>query len=220
MTIFSFKTDIGKVGEKNEDAFGFWLATRTTEGSFFVVADGLGGMPAGEIAAQMAVEKAIEGFSLTKNIKRAFVFANQEIYRKSEVNPDYFGMCTTLVGVVIDKKYATIGNVGDSRAYFISQGKISQITQDHSLGMNIVTRVLGINPEVEVDIFKKDLQKNDLLLLCTDGLTNMISDSKILEILKDIGKTQEELDLKANRLIKAANQAGGIDNITVCLITA
>lgn len=214
MIQFCSKTDIGKLREKNEDAFGNF------GDELFLVADGLGGMPAGEIASKMAVEKAIEGFSLTKDIKRAFVFANQEIYQKSRENPDYFGMSTTLVGVAIEGRKATFANVGDSRTYLVTKDKISQITKDHGLGMNIVTRVLGINPEVEVDTFKKDLQKGDILLLCTDGLTNMISDSQILEIIKDGGKNQEELEKKAGQLIEAANKSGGADNITVCLITA
>lgn len=212
MIIFSFATDIGKYREKNEDAFGHF------QDEFFVVADGLGGLPAGEVAAQLAIKTAIDVYKESKNLKRAFEVANHEIYREARENPAYFGMATTLVGAVIEGKYATLANVGDSRAYLVNKTLINQITIDHSLGVGIVTRVLGINSEVGVDIFKKDLEIGDLLLLCTDGLTQMLADEEIFDILKNSGKTKKELDRKVKELIEAANSAGGVDNITVCLI--
>lgn len=237
MVIFFFATDVGKVRKKNEDAFGYF------ENELFLVADGLGGLPAGEIAAQLAVEKAIEVYQESKNLKRAFEMANHEVYRESRENPAYFGMATTLVGAVIEGKFLTIANVGDSRAYLISntsevkpgsnlentsevvlgkhlggEAEIQQLTIDHGLGMGVVTRVIGINPEVKVDIFKKDMGKGDLLLLCTDGLTTILSDEEILRILKKTGKTKKALEKKAKELVKAANAAGGLDNITVCLV--
>jgi len=212
MTLFSFKTDIGKVRKTNEDAFGHF------KDELFLVADGLGGLPAGEVAAQLAIKTAIEVFKESKNLKRAFEVANHEIYRQSRENPAYFGMATTLVGVVIEGQYATLANVGDSRAYLVSDNKIFQITIDHGLGGGVVTRVLGISPEVKIDIFKKDLKIGDLLLLCTDGLTMMLSDEEIFEILKNSGKTKKTLDKKVKELVDAADAAGGIDNITVCLL--
>jgi len=212
MIIFSFATDIGKARKKNEDAFGYF------ENELFLVADGLGGLPAGEIAAQLAVERALEVYQESKNLKRAFEMANHEVYRQARENPAYMGMSTTLVGAVIEGKFLTIANVGDSRAYLISGDKISQITIDHGLGMGVVTRVIGINPEVKVDIFKKDMEKGDLLLLCTDGLHGILSDEEILEVLKKTGKTKKALKIKAKELVKVANAAGGLDNITVCLV--
>lgn len=212
MILFAFKTDKGKVRQKNEDAFGLF------EDEFFVVADGLGGMPAGEVAAQLAVETVVGEYQESQDIKRAFEVANHEIYRQSRENPAYMGMCTTLVGVVVEGRKATFANVGDSRAYLISGKEISQITVDHGMGMGVVTRVMGVNPEVKVDIFKKELKPGDLLLLCTDGLTTMLSDKEILEILKDLGDTEKAIKKKAKELVDATNSAGGLDNITVGLM--
>jgi len=212
MIIFSFATDIGRVRKKNEDASGYF------ENELFLVADGLGGLPAGEVAAELAVERALEVYQESKNLKRAFEMANHEVYRQARENPAYMGMSTTLVGAVIEGKFLTIANVGDSRAYLVKDTSINQITIDHGLGMGVVTRVIGINPEVKVDIFKKDMGKGDLLLLCTDGLHGTLSDKEILEVLKKTGKTKKTLEEKAKELVKAANAAGGLDNITVCLV--
>lgn len=212
MTIFSFKTDIGKVRKTNEDAFGHY------KDEFFLVADGLGGLPAGEVAAKLAIETAIEVYQESRDLKRAFEVANHEIYRQSRENPFWFGMATTLVGVVVEGKYATLANVGDSRAYLISGTSINQITIDHGLEGGVVTRVLGINSEVKIDIFKQDLEIGDLLLLCSDGLTSMLTDEEILKILKNTNRTKKALEKKAKELVKIANAAGGADNITVGLI--
>jgi len=250
MILFAFKTDVGKVRKKNEDAFGHF------GDEFFLVADGLGGLPAGEVAAQLAIDMAIEIYQESKNLRRAFEVANREIYRQSREKPAYFGMCTTLVGAVVEGRKVTLANVGDSRAYLLhrlqgdsrrdrrssrrksgvaqprmkplqastqreaslSGKEISQITVDHGLGMGVVTRVLGIKPEVKVDFFTQDLKVGDLLLLCSDGLTTMLADEEILEILNDVGKTKKAIEKKAKELIEAANAAGGLDNITVCLV--
>jgi len=179
MILFAFKTDKGKVRQKNEDVFGHF------QDEFFIVADGLGGLPAGEVAAQLAVEKAIEAYQENPELERAFELANHEVYRQSRENPAYMGMCTTLVGVRIEA------------------GKAA------GMGMGVVTRVLGINPEVKVDIFEKDLKTGDVLLLCTDGLITMLADKEILEILKNSGKTKKAIKKKVEELIEAANTAGG-----------
>lgn len=237
MALFAFKTNVGKVRKKNEDAFGHY------KNEFFLVADGLGGLPAGEVAAQLAVETAIEIYQESKNLKRAFEVANNEIYRQSRENPAYFGMCTTLVGAVVEGKKVTLANVGDSRAYLVSSNGhfegnqarsgigpsktnrrsrivLRQITVDHGLGMGVVTRVLGIKPEVKVDFFTQDLKADDLLLLCSDGLTTMLADEEILEILKGSGKTKKAIEKKVKELVEAANAAGGLDNTTICLVKA
>jgi len=212
MVLFAFQTDIGRVREKNEDAFGSFGE------ELFLVADGLGGLPAGEVAAQLAVKTAIRAYQETGDLQRAFEVANREIYRQSRANPAYFGMATTLVGVVIKGKQANLANVGDSRAYLVETDQITQITIDHSLGWEIITRALGIKPEVKVDLFSQKLKSGSLLLLCSDGLTNMLTDEQLLMILKQTGEDQAALAEKAAVLVKAAKEAGGIDNITVGLI--
>ncbi len=212
MVISAFATDIGQGREKNEDDFGY------VDEEFFLVADGLGGLPAGEVAAQTAIETAIETYQETRNLKRAFELANHEVYRQSREKADYFGMATTLVGVVIEGRKATFANVGDSRAYLVQAGAFNQVSIDHGLGGGIVTRVLGIKPEVKIDIFKGELKKGNLLLLCTDGLYQSLSDEKILALLKKVGKTKKSLKIKAKELVKAASQASGQDNVTVCLV--
>jgi serine/threonine protein phosphatase PrpC len=212
MMVFAFTTDAGQNQEKNEDAFGY------VDEELFLVADGLGGLPAGEVAAQAAVEKAIETYEETKNLKRAFELANHEVYRQSREKAAYFGMATTLVGVVIEDRKATFANVGDSRAYLLQGDFFNQITLDHGLGGGIVTRVLGIKPEVKIDLFKAELKPGDLILLCTDGFYQSLSDEEILKILAKTGKTKKALKIKAKELVKAANQAGGLDDVTVCLV--
>jgi len=212
MIIFAFATRTGKNQTKNEDASGY------VDQEFFLVADGLGGLPAGEVAARVAIEKAIETYQETKNLKRAFELANHEVYRQSREKTAYFGMATTLVGVVIEGEKATFANVGDSRAYLVKDNKIARLTIDHGLGGGIVTRVLGIKLEVKIDVFKADLVKGDLLLLCSDGLYQYLSDQEVLGILEKTGRTKKALLAKAKELVRAATRAGGRDDITVCLI--
>lgn len=212
MVIFTFASDTGRVRETNEDAFGHYVD------EFFLVADGLGGLPAGEIAARLAIKTAINVYKKGKDIKQALEAANKEIYRLSQKDPTYFGMATTLVGAAVKGESVFIANVGDSRAYLVASEKISQISIDHGLGMGIVTRALGDDPKVKVDIFKKEFKRGDLLLLCTDGLTNTLSDEQIVSILNDVGRTKRELVQKAKQLMVETNQAGGFDNVTVCLV--
>jgi protein phosphatase len=214
MIIFSFATDIGKIREKNEDAFGHY------KDEFFIVADGLGGLPAGEVAAQLAVEKAVEVYQKLKDPRLAFEAANKAVFEKAQREPKFYGMATTLVGVAVGKDKAVFANVGDSRGYLIRGGLIRQITEDHKDFTGAISRVVGFLTAVEIDTFKVNLKKDDLLLLCTDGLTDMLTDEQILEILKNPGDAEKTLNMKTKELIEAANDAGGIDNITVCLIGA
>lgn len=224
MIISHFQTDIGKVRKSNEDVF----ASHGSE--FFALADGMGGLPAGEVAAKLAVEAAVRGYQDTKGIKdiedikdiegrvrQAVEEANRAVYQKAQ-DPQYAGMGTTLVVAVVLEEEAEIGNVGDSRAYLFRDGELKLVTVVHGLGGGVVTRAIGVAPAVSVDVFPLKLKKGDTILLCSDGLTNEISDANIAGILADIGNTQEAVRKKTAELISAANAAGGSDNITAGLI--
>jgi len=212
MILFAFGTDKGKVRKKNEDAFGYY------EDEFFLIADGLGGLPAGEVAAKLAVEKAVEVYRKKKDLRLAFEAANEIVFRQAQKEPKFYGMATTLVGVAIGKDKAVFANIGDSRGYLIRGGLIKQITKDHRDFTGAISRVIGYLPAVEIDTFEVNLKKDDLLLLCTDGLTDMLTDKQILEILKNTCSTQKDLAKKTKKLVETVNDGGGIDNITVCLI--
>lgn len=218
MVLFAFKTDKGKVREKNEDAFGH------LQDEFFLVADGLGGHPGGEIASKLAVETAIKSyqtsksFNLSKKIKKCFSEANKAVYQKA-LELGILGMGTTLVGAFIRENRFIIGNVGDSRAYLARGSQITQITRDQETDFEgWLLQAVGLGRTTKPDYYSGKLEKGDLILLSTDGLTDIVSNQQILAILKKNGKTQKMLGEKTAKLIKAALEAGGIDNITVCLV--
>ena len=236
-------TDIGKVRSENQDCVRF---VQNAMPSFGVLAlcDGMGGARAGSIASEIAltsfISKVTEDLSDKKNkdkisekVREAVEQANNLIIERGKRDSKCEGMGTTLVAAIIKGKENYVVNVGDSRAYLISDGKIEQITHDHSFveemigrgsitreaarnhpRKNIITRALGAEETVMCDIFEPELAKNDLLLLCSDGLSNTLSDEEILEIsknnknLSDIGK--ELLDLALSR--------GAPDNVTVGLL--
>jgi protein phosphatase len=127
-------------------------------------------------------------------------------------------MATALVGVATEKDKAIFTNVGDSRGYLIRNSRLRQITHDHEDFMGAITRVVGYLPEVEPDTFNISLKKDDLLLLCTDGLSDILTDEQILGVVKKTENNQKALIRKAKELVEAAKTAGGPDNITVCLI--
>lgn len=233
--IISSGTDKGIVRAVNEDSYCVYNGKFT----YMAVADGMGGHKAGKDASQCAVEKVQEALSpkelnssenivelLTKCVDKA----NSFIYKKSMQSNEFSGMGTTLVVFYAEDNKAYILNVGDSRAYLIRGGEISQITRDHSVvqelyesgkilhdemrthpNKNLITRALGTAPDVNCDVFELDLQKDDLVLLCSDGLTNMVDDNEILKTYLSSCDT----DSFVNELIKKANEAGGRDNITV-----
>lgn len=236
-------TDIGKVRSENQDCVRF---VQNAIPSFGVLAlcDGMGGERAGSIASEIAltsfISKVTEYLSDKKNkenisekVREAVEQANNLIFEHGKKDSKCEGMGTTLVAAIIKGKESYVVNVGDSRAYLISDGKIEQITHDHSFveemigrgsitreaarnhpRKNIITRALGAEETVMCDIFEPELSKNDLLLLCSDGLSNTLSDEEIFEIsknnknLSDIGK--ELLDLALSR--------GAPDNVTVGLL--
>ncbi len=240
MKIFS-KTDRGKVRTENQDAY---FADKTTDGAAFaVVCDGMGGANAGNVASETAAKRISEYFfksyrdgmsaeDTEKIVKNAVVSANIELYDMSVNDPKLSGMGTTVVLAFVKDGTAVIAHVGDSRIYLVND-RITQLTRDHSVVQsliesgkitpedakfhprkNVITRALGAEEEVSVDTSLVGLSEGETLLLCTDGLTNFLDDSDILDIFKntDIAET-------ADSLVERANQNGGGDNITVVTVT-
>lgn len=237
---FCAKSDKGQVRKINQDSYGFYTADAGA--SFFIVADGMGGHNAGEVASAVAVNTFIEGAKehvteknvrkITEFIKQTFKKANDIILYEAAGDPGFAGMGTTAVAAVIGEKKAIIGNLGDSRAYVISNNTINQITTDHSYveillkagsidreeakmhpRRNEITKALGVQNYIDPDIFEYEYKRGDILLLCSDGLNKMIEDTAILDIVNQ----NTELDMACGKLIDAANQSGGMDNITVII---
>ena len=237
MKTFSI-TDVGMVRQVNQD---YVYMTDNPLGplpNLFVVADGMGGHQAGDYASKYTVEvlkRELENTS-EQDVERALVSAiktaNREIIKKASEDPHLKGMGTTVVLATIVNQMMYFANVGDSRLYLINQG-IVQLTKDHSLveemvrlggikpeeakhhpDKNIITRAVGVLPEVTADFFEISLKPGDEILMCSDGLTNMIEDDEIRHIV--LG--QRDIVEKAEKLIETANRNGGKDNITVVLI--
>jgi protein phosphatase len=204
----------------------------------FVIADGMGGAQAGEVASRIAVE-AFQGDlpevgSPEERLAEVAQAANRRIYDLSRAQHERAGMGTTLTAVYVDGSEIAVAHVGDSRAYLFRDGELGLLTQDHTLvgelvkrgklteeqaaehpQRSIITRALGIDAQVEVDTWTYGARAGDLVLLCSDGLTSMISEDQISDILAH----ETDLDTAATRLVAAANEAGGRDNITVILFT-
>ncbi|HET6370150.1 MAG TPA: Stp1/IreP family PP2C-type Ser/Thr phosphatase [Nitrospiria bacterium] len=230
-------SDTGRVRSSNEDSLGFY-----PEIGLYVVADGMGGHAAGEVASRMAVEiigswlqKTIEkqGKASGKDLVQAVKEANHQIFISGSENATLQGMGTTMVALFQADEQAYVASVGDSRVYQIRTNQISQITRDHSLvneyverGMltqeaaehhplkHVISRALGTNTEVEVDLLEVLLQEGDRFLLCSDGLSNKLSPSEILTLLN---QSNGDLEKACRQMIEAANQKGGEDNITLIL---
>jgi protein phosphatase len=200
-----------------------------------VVADGMGGHRGGAEASSLAVqvlsnvEKEGDGEDLSDHIREA----NRAVFERQAVDRALAGMGTTVTAVVADGRKVRLGHVGDSRAYLLRDGGLRQLTEDHTLvhrmvsegkiseeeahthpQRSIVTRALGVDPEVDVDEFEVEVREGDRLLLCTDGLTSMMRDESVAEILSGHPDPQEA----AESLVDAANRAGGLDNVTVVVI--
>ncbi|STP40296.1 protein phosphatase 2C [Enterococcus durans] len=235
-----YQSDVGRRRNTNQDYASVFT---NQEGiKLAILADGMGGHRAGDIASQMAVlnlGNAWEEQDLTDDEKIAqwFIQAIQEenalIYQRGQEQPEYNGMGTTIVAAALSEERFTIAHVGDSRAYLIRDGKIIQLTEDHSLvnelvksgeiseemavnhpRKNILTRSVGMPGTVDVDVSTYIWQLKDRLLLCSDGLTNMLSEEMIETIVNQEGTLSD----KVTELINQANEAGGADNITVLLI--
>ncbi len=224
---FAAASDVGRVRKANEDNY-------YVRSPLFVVADGMGGAQAGEVASQIAADSFKDELdeSLAPEPRLATVVrrANQEINRQAQSDQDYHGMGTTLTAALLGDDELTIAHVGDSRAYRLRGGELERLTRDHSLvgemvrrgaiteaeaevhpQRSILTRALGPEPEVDVDTLSHGVKPGDVYLLCSDGLTGMVSDAKIAEEMGS-GKPMREV---ADTLIRAANEGGGVDNITV-----
>ena len=235
-----YQSDVGRRRNTNQDYASVF--TNQAGIKLAVLADGMGGHRAGDIASQMAVTNlgtAWENLSLSDDEKVAQWFIqtiqeeNTRIYQRGQEQPEYNGMGTTIVAAALSEDQFTIAHVGDSRAYLIREDKIIQLTEDHSLvnelvksgeiseemaanhpRKNILTRSVGMPGSVEVDVSTYIWQLKDRLLLCSDGLTNMLSEETIGTIINQEGALSD----KVTELIERANEAGGADNITVLLI--
>ncbi|MBF8808665.1 MAG: Stp1/IreP family PP2C-type Ser/Thr phosphatase [Enterococcus lacertideformus] len=235
-----YQSDVGRRRNTNQDYASVF--TNQAGIKLAVLADGMGGHRAGDIASQMAVTNlgtAWESLDLNNDEKVAqwFIKAIQEentrIYQCGQEQSDYNGMGTTIVAAALSEDQFTIAHVGDSRAYLVREDRIIQLTEDHSLvnelvksgeiseemaanhpRKNILTRSVGMPGTVEVDVSTYFWQLKDRLLLCSDGLTNMLSEETIGTIINQEGALLD----KVTELIERANEAGGADNITVLLI--
>jgi protein phosphatase len=247
---FVAQTDVGLKRKENEDSY---LVDESN--CIFVVADGMGGHAAGDLASRVAVESICDYLrsnsaplnpdtapfgadpelsDIGNRITNAILVANQKIRQIATNNEQVAGMGTTVVCAHIEGHTATIANVGDSRAYLFRQSGYRQISEDHSWvneqlqkklitpddarvhpWRNVITRALGSREVVEVDVFVERIRSGDQLLICTDGLSGMLDDITLFEILTEAEVTQEE---KSQRLIDEAKKAGGTDNITQVLI--
>jgi serine/threonine protein phosphatase PrpC len=234
--IFYGKTDIGLRRSNNEDAFII-----NPELGFCLAADGMGGEAAGELASKMFADTALEVFSgntdrsekkILYRVKKAFSFSNEKILDHVHQNPNHEGMgCTAELLAFCDGGFI-IGHVGDSRTYRFRNGQLKQLTQDHTLvqqqleeGLiswdnvrnhplrNIILRAVGLEKELALDLVRGKTLSGDFFLLCSDGLTDMVQDDQIQEILS----SDSDIHLKVDELVESAKAAGGKDNITVVL---
>ena len=236
------KSDVGKSREINEDSF-YITQDSLSNIQLFILADGMGGCNAGEIASRQAVACAksyIENNfvdtpkdkdSLVQLVASSMEYANMVVYEKSLENKDFEGMGTTLEVCLIYNNRAFIGHIGDSRIYRIRKNFIRKITQDHSYVQklvqegsitkeeaeyhpkkNMLMKTLGCNAFVEPDVMVKGFQKGDTLIICSDGLTNMVNTQDIYKIVDN------NFELAPKELVDLANQNGGLDNITVITI--
>ncbi len=238
MKTFSM-TDTGQRRDTNQD---YMYTSETAVGNLpnlFLVADGMGGHAAGDYASRCAIEQTVESISasgLTEPValmQEAVSRANLLLLSAAQNDPGKAGMGTTLVAATCMDHQLYAANVGDSRLYIINQETITQITRDHSLveemvrlgemdeadakfhpDKNIITRAVGVFEEVAADFFETRIEEGDIILLCSDGLTNEVSDADIKRIV--LG--QRDIVEKAEKLVETANRNGGHDNITVVLI--
>jgi protein phosphatase len=225
-------TDTGRRRRRNEDAF-------VCDPPLFAIADGMGGAQAGEIASHLAatsVQHAELGGTVDdQRVARLIQDANRSVYERARTDESTSGMGTTMTVALVDGEIAHIGHVGDSRAYLVRDHSLEQLTEDHSLvgelirsgrlspeeaeahpHRSVITRVLGTDPEVKVDTFSIRTKPGDLFMLCSDGLTSMVDDARILAVIEE---HRADVDAVARALVAEANASGGEDNITVVLFT-
>jgi serine/threonine protein phosphatase PrpC len=216
----------GRRRRRNEDA---WVC----HPPLFAVADGMGGARGGEIASRVAATalgESVDGSGASR-VVALIQEANRQVYERAREDSDASGMGTTITVALFEDGIVSIGHVGDSRAYLIRDRKVDQLTEDHSLvaelvrsgrlspeeaethpQRSVITRALGTDPDVDVDTFSVEAKPGDLFLICSDGLTSMVDDATILDVVE---RRRDDLDAVAKELVAAANRSGGEDNITV-----
>jgi PPM family protein phosphatase len=221
-------SDTGRKRRRNEDAY-------VIAPPLFAVADGMGGAQAGEVASRLA-KAALEdtdsgALSGSARVTSLIQEANRRVYERSNADPAASGMGTTMTVALVEGDVVTFGHVGDSRAYLLRDGRMEQLTEDHSLvnellksgklspeeaethpQRSVITRAVGTDPDVDVESFTIDAHVGDVFLICSDGLTDMVADEEILGVLD---RHQDDLDRATKALVSAANRGGGVDNITV-----
>jgi protein phosphatase len=220
-------THPGRRRRRNEDAY-------VVEPPLFAVADGMGGAQAGEIAARIAVTVLRESpDTRSETVVELIKEANRRVYEAAAGDDARSGMGTTITAALVEDDTVQIGHVGDSRAYRVRAGRLEQLTDDHSLvaelvrsgklspeeadihpQRSVITRTVGTDPDVDVDTFSVDARPGDVFMLCSDGLTTMVADESIGEIVE---RNRGDLDKAARALVDAANKGGGEDNITIVL---
>lgn len=231
-------SDIGMVREVNQDSF-LMIENKEKGIVAFGVADGLGGHNAGEIASKLCVDILKEYFNISnkffddmkEEVKGIIEYANKRIFEYASENPDAFGMGTTLTLCIVHADDLYVAHVGDSRCYKVNGDDITQITRDHSLvsdmvargeiteeeaehhpNRNIITNALGTTEKFFIDTYETKVSSSDVILVCSDGLTSLVENSQIKEIINT-----NEIDKARRKLIDTANESGGTDNITVVL---
>src|SRR5579885_1908267 len=236
-------TDVGRKRERNQDNVTQYIPTDEDvleqKGALFVVCDGMGGHAAGEVAAELGVNTIRDAYYASRSkdtinaLAAAIETANDAIYNRAREHPELSGMGTTCVAAALVDGRAFIVNIGDSRAYLVRDGKMRQITRDHSwvaeqvrVGLltedqarnhshrNVITRSLGTQPNVMADLFVETMQNGDRLLLCSDGLHGYVEHDEIEREMVE----HSDPDLAAQNLINMANENGGPDNITALIV--
>lgn len=230
------KSDVGLKRSNNEDAY-----IAKPDLGFITIADGMGGVNAGEVASRLFTETASELFSKSGRqseqenhdlVQKTFQVANERILTMARDKPEYDGMGCTAELIAFYKNHFTLGHVGDSRTYLFRKGRLKRITRDHSLvedqlakGLltkdeakkhaqrNVILRAVGVHENLEIDLIRSNGLSGDLFLLCSDGLTSMVADTTLERVLSAAIPLLEKVDW----LINLANSAGGYDNITVAL---
>ena len=231
-------TDVGKVREVNQDCVFSSIGPVGCLPNLLIVADGMGGHKAGDIASRLTVDSVVDKLSKVNSkdyisvITDTIIKVNKEVIDKAAESQDYAGMGTTLVVATVFDNILKVANVGDSRLYVVGED-IIQITRDHSLveemvingqldradarvdkRKNIITRAIGGESKVEAEMFSVELKPEDKILMCSDGLSNMVDDAEILEIIN----REPDIEKAARMLIDAANENGGKDNISVVIV--
>jgi serine/threonine protein phosphatase PrpC len=224
---YAVASDTGRRRRRNEDNY-------VVAPPLFAVADGMGGAQAGEVASQLAAS-ALEGgdsdrLSGIERIDALIQEANRRIYDRASTDPTASGMGTTMTVALVEGMTVAVGHVGDSRAYLVRNGQMEQLTEDHSLvnellktgklseeeaqihpQRSVITRAVGTDPDVDVDVFSIEAEEGDIFLICSDGLSDMVEDEEILEL---VHAHRDDLEKAVKALVTAANRGGGEDNIT------